>query len=58
VVGTALLLGAWLGLLVGALYMTVLGRRAMLEERTLRAQLPGYAAYMAQVRYRLVPYIW
>jgi protein-S-isoprenylcysteine O-methyltransferase Ste14 len=30
----------------------------MLEERALRAELPGYAAYMADVKYRLIPYIW
>jgi protein-S-isoprenylcysteine O-methyltransferase Ste14 len=58
VVGTSLLLGAWLGLLVGALFMIVLGRRATLEESALRAHLPGYAAYMVRVRYRLIPYIW
>jgi protein-S-isoprenylcysteine O-methyltransferase Ste14 len=39
-------------------FMTLLARRAVLEERTLRAALPGYADYMAQVKYRLVPYVW
>ena len=29
-----------------------------LEERTLRADLDGYVAYAAEVRYRLVPHIW
>jgi protein-S-isoprenylcysteine O-methyltransferase Ste14 len=28
------------------------------EERVLAAELPGYADYMARVRYRLVPGIW
>ncbi len=27
-------------------------------ERTVRAELPGYDAYMAQVKYRLVPHVW
>jgi protein-S-isoprenylcysteine O-methyltransferase Ste14 len=58
VVGTSLLLGAWSGVLIGAIFVVMLARRAMLEERTLRAKLPGYAAYMAQVKYRLIPYIW
>jgi protein-S-isoprenylcysteine O-methyltransferase Ste14 len=58
VVGTSLLLGAWLGLLVGALFIVILAWRATLEESTLQAQLPGYAAYMAEVKYRLIPYIW
>ncbi len=58
VVGTALLLGSWAGLLVGALLGGVVARRAVLEERLLRERLDGYAAYMARVRYRLVPRLW
>jgi protein-S-isoprenylcysteine O-methyltransferase Ste14 len=30
----------------------------VLEERTLLKELRGYAAYIAQVQYRLIPYIW
>lgn len=58
VVGTSLLLGSWSGVLVGVFFVGILARRAVLEERALRAELPGYAAYLAQVRYRLIPYIW
>ena len=58
VVGTPLVLGAWFGVPIGALFVVILAQRAVLEERTLRAELPGYAAYMAQVKYRLLPYIW
>ena len=57
-VGTSLLLGSWYGVLSGLVLMILLARRAMLEERTLRAELPGYAAYMVQVKYRLIPHIW
>jgi protein-S-isoprenylcysteine O-methyltransferase Ste14 len=57
-VGTALLLGSWYGVLVGMLLMVVLARRAVLEERTLRQALPGYGAYMAQVKHRLIPRVW
>jgi protein-S-isoprenylcysteine O-methyltransferase Ste14 len=56
--GTPLLLGSWFGVLGGLLFVVLLARRAVLEERTLRAKLPGYAAYLAQVKYRLIPYIW
>lgn len=56
--GTTLLLGSWYGLIFGLILLIAVARRAVLEERTLRAELPGYAAYMAQVRYRLIPYIW
>ncbi|HLZ62806.1 MAG TPA: isoprenylcysteine carboxylmethyltransferase family protein [Ktedonosporobacter sp.] len=56
--GTALLLGSGLGLLWGLLLACAVAIRAVLEERTLRAELPGYDAYMAQVKYRLIPYVW
>ena len=56
--GTALLLGSWYGLLWGLLLIILFGWRAVLEERTLRDELQGYAAYMTQVKYRLVPYVW
>jgi protein-S-isoprenylcysteine O-methyltransferase Ste14 len=32
--------------------------RAILEDRTLRAELPGYAEYAQQVRWRLLPGVW
>ena len=56
--GTALLLGSWYGLLWGLLLIGLFAWRAVLEERTLRDELQGYAAYMTQVKYRLVPYVW
>ena len=32
--------------------------RTVLEDRTLRAELPGYAQYAAVTRYRLIPGVW
>ena len=32
--------------------------RTALEDRTLQAELPGYADYARQVRYRLLPGVW
>jgi protein-S-isoprenylcysteine O-methyltransferase Ste14 len=58
VAGTALLLGSWWGLAFGAVLVAVIARRAVLEERALRAELEGYAAYMRRVRYRLIPHVW
>jgi len=58
VLGTALLLGSWYGLLVGLILTLVLARRAVLEERTLREELRGYDAYMARVHFRLIPHVW
>lgn len=57
-VGTPLLLGSWYGTLVGLMYMVILARRAVLEERALRQELPGYSDYTKKVRYRLIPFLW
>jgi len=56
--GTALLLGSAFGLLLGLILVGIIAGRALLEERTLEKELQGYQAYMAQVKYRLIPYIW
>lgn len=58
VLGTALLLGSWYGLLLGLILVGMVGRRAVLEERALREELNGYKAYMQRVRYRLIPHVW
>ncbi len=56
--GSGLALGSWLslipafGAIIGILWRTVV------EDRFLRAQLPGYADYATRVKYRLVPGIW
>jgi protein-S-isoprenylcysteine O-methyltransferase Ste14 len=57
-IGTPLLLGSWLGLAVTPILIGVLGVRALLEERTLAEELPGYRDYAARVHYRFVPGIW
>ncbi len=56
--GTSLLLGSWFGLLLAMAFIPAGAVRAILEERALREELPGYDAYMAQVKYRLIPYVW
>lgn len=57
-VGTTLLLGSWYGLSLALLLVVGIAYRAVQEERALRAELPGYDEYMAQVTYRLIPYVW
>jgi protein-S-isoprenylcysteine O-methyltransferase Ste14 len=57
-VGIPLLLGSWYGLVLAPVLVVAFAIRAVLEERTLQAQLPGYADYAARVRYRFVPLIW
>lgn len=56
--GTSLLLGSWIGLAGGLLLTLAIAFRAVQEERVLLAELPGYDAYVARVRYRLVPSLW
>jgi protein-S-isoprenylcysteine O-methyltransferase Ste14 len=53
-----LALGTAWGLAAGALIAALFVLRAALEDRMLRAELPGYAAYAARTRYRLVPWVW
>ena len=58
IVGLPLLLGSWWGLAAGAGLVLIIAIRAVFEERTLAAELKGYADYAARIRYRLVPYLW
>ena len=58
IAGVPLLLGSWWGLAAGAGLALIIAMRAVLEERTLTAELAGYADYAARVRYRLVPHLW
>jgi protein-S-isoprenylcysteine O-methyltransferase Ste14 len=57
-VGVSLLLGSWYGVLMALVVIVLVAIRAVHEEEALRAELPGYAAYMAEVKYRLIPYVW
>jgi protein-S-isoprenylcysteine O-methyltransferase Ste14 len=56
--GTPLLLGSWLGLLVLPLLAGALAVRIPIEEAALRAKLPGYTDYAERVRHRLIPGVW
>jgi protein-S-isoprenylcysteine O-methyltransferase Ste14 len=57
-VATALMLGSFWGAVLSPVFAVLFGFRAGLEERALTEGLPGYADYMARVRYRLVPGVW
>lgn len=52
------ILGSWWTVLANGLISLVLILRTALEDKTLKEELEGYAAYTAQVRYRLLPGIW
>ena len=58
ILGTPLLLGSWWGLALSPVLILLFAVRAVLEERTLMVELPGYVGYAARVRYRLIPGVW
>lgn len=55
---TALILGSRWALVPGLLIAVIFVIRTALEDRMLQTELPGYADYAKQVRYRLVPRVW
>jgi protein-S-isoprenylcysteine O-methyltransferase Ste14 len=57
-VSMPLLLGSRRGLTLTPMLIAALAWRIVREERTQRAELPGYDEYAARVRYRLIPYVW
>ncbi|HQY25973.1 MAG TPA: isoprenylcysteine carboxylmethyltransferase family protein [Thermoflexales bacterium] len=54
----SVLLGSWPALALSAVSVAMLVARTALEDRALRAELPGYADYAVRVRSRLLPGIW
>jgi protein-S-isoprenylcysteine O-methyltransferase Ste14 len=58
ILATPFLLGSWPALIPAVTLMGILVVRTILEDRTLRRQLPGYVEYAGRVRYRLLPGIW
>jgi protein-S-isoprenylcysteine O-methyltransferase Ste14 len=55
IVGMPLALGSWWSLLLVPLFIPILYFRMANEEEVLIRDLPGYADYMRNVRYRLIP---
>jgi protein-S-isoprenylcysteine O-methyltransferase Ste14 len=55
---TSLLLGPWYGLGFSLVMIPGSAVQASLEEHVLLKKLPGYDAYMAQIKYRLIPSVW
>jgi protein-S-isoprenylcysteine O-methyltransferase Ste14 len=52
------LLASWWAMIPSGLGAILLILRTALEDRTLQAELTGYAGYARQVRFRLLPGIW
>ena len=58
ILSTPLLLPSASAFVPALLAVILLVLRTALEDRTLRAELPGYAEYVARVRFRLIPGVW
>ena len=56
--GAVLLLDSLWGFICFALYTALVVIRTVLEDRTLRVELPGYAEYSTQTKHRLIPGVW
>jgi protein-S-isoprenylcysteine O-methyltransferase Ste14 len=57
-VGIPLWLESYAAALLAVVPIGLLALRCLIEEGFLRRELPGYAADMAKVRYRLLPFVW
>jgi protein-S-isoprenylcysteine O-methyltransferase Ste14 len=57
-VATGLALGSWWACIPQLLAGLLLFWRTWMEDRTLQAELPGYAEYTQETRYRLIPGVW
>ncbi len=58
IVSSPLILGSAYALIPAGIAIMTLILRIILEERTLKNELPGYTEYAQQTRYRLVPGVW
>ena len=55
---SCIILASWWAAIPAAICVLLLILRTFLEDRTLQAELPGYAEYVRKVRFRLLPGLW
>ncbi len=55
---TPVALGTFWGLIFSGITCILLIVRTALEDATLKKELPGYAEYTENVKYKLIPYLW
>ena len=53
-----LVLGSVISFVIMLFYIPIIVKRILNEEQVLKNGLPGYAEYMAKVKYRLIPFLW
>jgi len=57
-IGTPLLLGSYVGLVLGTIMIIFVGVRAVGEEKMLMKEFQDYETYKKKVKYRFIPFIW
>ncbi|MHC5007441.1 MAG: methyltransferase family protein [Planctomycetota bacterium] len=55
---SGLALGSWLSLVPAVVFVLLILRRTVVEDRFLHEHLDGYADYAGRVPYRLIPGVW
>ncbi len=55
---TPIALGTFWGLVFSVIIGILLIVRTVLEDATLKKELPGYAEYTENVKYKLIPFLW
>lgn len=55
---SAIILGSLWALIPSVMLTVLVFIRTYFEDKTLRAELPGYKEYAGTVRYKIIPYIW
>lgn len=53
-----IVLGSWWALIPFVFYVPMIVVRTLDEEKLLRQELRGYTDYCAQIRWRIVPFVW
>ena len=53
-----LVLGSLIAVLIFLLYIPIIVKRLLHEEKFLSQELEGYGEYMKKVKYRLIPFVW
>ena len=56
--GIALWLGSYAAAIIATVPTALIAARAVLEERFLVRELPGYREFMERTRFRLIPFVW
>ena len=57
-IGAPMLLGSYVGIILGLILVLLLAFRTLGEEKLLLNELEGYETYKQNVKYRFIPFVW